>query len=121
MKRLLGESDFVSVHLRVSDSTDGLLGRDQLALMKPTAFLINTSRGRLVNRDALIDALRGDQIAGAGLDVFHQEPIAVADDLLALPNVVLTPHNAGTTKEALEAGLRRAVDNVAEFLSAKRS
>ena len=117
---LLRESDIVSVHLRLSPDSRGLISRDRLSLMKPTAFLVNTARGALVDRDALVDALRSERIAGAALDVFHEEPIGTNDPLLTLPNVVLTPHNAGTTHETIDAGLRRAVENVAWFLQQPR-
>src|SRR5207344_427184 len=113
---LLAESDFVSLHLRLSDDTRGYLGARHLGLMKPTAVLINTSRAALVDRDALVRALRHGQIAGAGLDVFHEEPVVAGDPLLSLPNVVLTPHNAGTTAEVIDTGLERAVENVARFV-----
>ena len=116
LETLLRESDIVSVHLRLSAETNGLLDRERLALMKPSAFLINTARGALVDRDALVDALRERRIAGAGLDVFHEEPIRADDPLLSLPNVVLTPHNAGTTAEVIDMGLERAVENVARFV-----
>jgi len=116
IETLLRESDIVSVHLRLSAKTNGILDRDRLALMKESSFLINTARGALVDRDALIDALREQRIAGAGLDVFHDEPIAADDPLLLLPNVVLTPHNAGTTQEVIDLGLQRAVENVERFL-----
>jgi phosphoglycerate dehydrogenase-like enzyme len=112
IETLLRESDVVSLHLRLSPETTGILGRERLALMKPTAFLINTARAGLIDRDALVDRLRHGRLAGAGLDVFHEEPISPDDALLALPNVVLTPHNAGTTPEVIEVGLRRAVENI---------
>jgi D-3-phosphoglycerate dehydrogenase len=120
IETLLRESDVVSLHLRLSERTTGYIDRARLALMKPTAFLVNTARAGLVDRAALIDALRGSRIAGAALDVFHEEPIPAGDELLALPNVVLTPHNAGMTPEVIERGLGRAVQNVEAFLAAAR-
>jgi len=113
---LLRESDFVSLHLRLSDKTTRHLDRDRLALMKPSAFLINTARAGLVGREALFEALRESRIAGAGLDVFHEEPIRPDDPLLRLPNVVLTPHNAGSTAEVIDRGLQQAVENIQAFL-----
>jgi lactate dehydrogenase-like 2-hydroxyacid dehydrogenase len=116
IETLLRESDIVSLHLRLSGETMGYVSRERLALMKATAFLINTARGGLVDRDALVDALRNGRLAGAGLDVFHEEPARADDPLLSLPNAVLTPHNAGTTPEVVDVGLRRAVENIAAYL-----
>jgi D-3-phosphoglycerate dehydrogenase len=116
LEELLRTSDVVSLHLRISEETRRLLDKDRLALMKPTAILINTARGGLVDQDALTEMLKTNRIAGAGLDVYEVEPLDPSSQLLKLENVVLTPHSAGQTREALDRGLNMAVDNIASFL-----
>ncbi|MBZ5725047.1 MAG: hypothetical protein LAP87_08625 [Acidobacteriia bacterium] len=117
LEELYRASDVVSIHLRLSRETEGFIGAPQFALMKSTAILINTARGAIVDEAALAEALAVGRIAGAGLDVFASEPPARGNPLLGLPNVVLTPHCAGITPEALEAGLRLAVENIWAFLA----
>ena len=94
---LLRESDYVSLHCALTGSTRGFMGAREFGLMKPTAFFVNTGRGELVQQDALVRVLQEGRIAGAGLDVFAQEPLAAADPLTALDNVILTPHWLPTT------------------------
>jgi phosphoglycerate dehydrogenase-like enzyme len=89
---LLARSDVVSLHLKLSDRSRGVVGAAELRAMKPTAYLVNTSRGPLVDEAALVEALRTGEIAGAGLDVFDEEPLPVDHPLRGLPNTVLTPH-----------------------------
>jgi len=113
---IVREADFVSLHLRLTPETRGFFTRREFAAMKKTAILVNTGRGALVEREALLDALRQGRIAAAGLDVFHEEPLKPDDPILSLPNVVLSPHNAGQTPEVIRDGLLRAVANVENFL-----
>jgi phosphoglycerate dehydrogenase-like enzyme len=119
LDELLCASDVVSLHLRLSDQTRGFLGRRELGLMKPGAILINTARGPIVEESAMVEALREGRLAGAGLDVFDAEPLPAGHVLAGLSNVVLTPHSAGVTVEALEAGLQMALDNIHAFLAGK--
>jgi phosphoglycerate dehydrogenase-like enzyme len=114
---LLRRSDVISVHLRLTPEARGFIGKREFELMKPTAILINTARGPIVDEPALIEALQTRRIAGAGLDVFDTEPLPADHPLLKLDNAVLTPHSAGVTPEALEAGLQLAVENVWNFLA----
>ena len=106
LEQLYRESDVISVHLRLSPETEKMIGREQFALMKPTAILVNTARGAIIDEGALVEALTAGTIAGAGLDVFEKEPLPQGHPLTRLDNVVLTPHSAGVTPEALEAGLQ---------------
>lgn len=115
LDELYRTSDVVSVHLRLSPLTENFIGAAQFALMKPCAILINTARGAIVEEVALVEALSNNRIAGAGLDVFTREPLPAGHALTRLSNTVLTPHCAGITPEALEAGLRMAVENIWRF------
>lgn len=116
-EELLRTSDAVSLHLRLSDKTRGFLKKEDFDLMKPTAFLVNTARAGLIEPGELYEALHSKKIAGAALDTYDQEPLPPADPLTTLPNVVLTPHNAGMTPEATIHGLLMAVENVELFLA----
>jgi len=112
MRELLAESDLVSLHVPLNPSTRHMIGAAELTLMKPTATLINTSRGPVIDEVALHDALSNNRIAGAGLDVFDVEPPAPENPLFGLDNVTLTPHMAGPTFESNKARVRNAFDNV---------
>ena len=101
LERLLAEADVVVVACPLTSETRGLLDARRLALLKPTAFLVNVARGAIVDQEALVDALRGGRLAGAGLDVVDPEPLPADDPLLALPNVVGAPHSLGYTDELL--------------------
>ncbi|SPM28876.1 Phosphoglycerate dehydrogenase or related dehydrogenase, partial [Mycobacterium terramassiliense] len=113
---LFSESDVVSIHLVLSERTRGLVGRPELALMKPHAYLINTSRGPIVDEAALIDALRTGRIAGAGLDVYDTEPPPPDHPLRALANVTLSPHLGYVTREMLGAFYEDTVEAVVAWL-----
>jgi phosphoglycerate dehydrogenase-like enzyme len=112
LPELLRQSDFVSLHVPLSKETERLIGTAEIALMKPSAFLINVARGRVVDRAALLAALREQRLAGAGLDVFWDEPTDPNDPLLALPNVIATPHVANMTMETIETIARVSADNI---------
>ena len=114
---LFEKSDVVSIHLVLSERTRGLVGHPELALMKPDAYLINTSRGPIVDEVALVTALRTGRIAGAGLDVFDIEPPAPDHPLRLLPNVTLSPHLGYVTREMLGAFYSDTVEAVAAWLN----
>jgi phosphoglycerate dehydrogenase-like enzyme len=113
---LLAESDIVSVHTRLSDRTRGLIGAAELAAMKPTAYLVNTSRGPIVDERALLDALESGTIAGAGLDVFDVEPLPAGHPLRTAPNTVLTPHLGYVSTGNYELMYADAVECIAAYL-----
>jgi glyoxylate reductase len=119
MERVLADADFVSLHPALTPATRHLIGAAQLALMKPTAYLINTSRGPVVDEKALVDALTSRRLAGAGLDVYEWEPRPSAE-LLALPNVVMTPHIGSAVGELREAMAHVAVDNIFAAMDGQR-
>jgi phosphoglycerate dehydrogenase-like enzyme len=110
------ESDVVSLHLRLSERTRGVVTAQHLSLMKPTAFLINTARGPLVDEAALVVALRERRIAGAGVDVFDVEPLPADHPLLALENVALSPHKGYVTLDGYHIFFRQAVENIESYL-----
>lgn len=114
---LLRRADIVTVHLQLSDRTRGLLGARELALMRPSAYLINTSRGPILDEAALLEALRRGAIAGAGLDVFDEEPLPAGHPFLRLPNVVLTPHLGYVTRETYTVFYGQTLENVRDLLA----
>jgi glyoxylate reductase len=113
--QLLRESDFVSIHTPLTEQTRHQIGERELRLMKPTAFLVNTARGPIVSEEALVRALREKWIAGAGLDVFENEP-HVSQELRGMPNVALTPHLGSAVKEMREQMANIVVDNIMAIL-----
>src|SRR5216117_2834421 len=117
---LLRTSDVVSLHVPLDDTTRGLLGARELAMLKPGAILINTCRGPVVDEDALLKALTAGQIAGVGLDVLVEEPPPPRHALFTLPNVTLTPHSAGPTWENWTARFRNGFDNIERVAAGRR-
>lgn len=121
LEELLAESDIVSLHVPLTDATKGLIGKEQLAQMKKTAFLINTARGGVADQDALAEALREGQIAGAALDVFDKEPPLPEDHpLLRTPNTIVTPHIGFASEESLEQRADIVFENLYSWLDGKQ-
>lgn len=114
---LFGRSDVITVHMVLAESTRGLVGAAEIARMRRTAFLVNTSRAGLVDYDALTTALRAGQIAGAGLDVFEAEPLPSDHPLRRLPNTVLTPHLGYVTDEAYRIYYSEALEDIEAFVA----
>jgi D-3-phosphoglycerate dehydrogenase / 2-oxoglutarate reductase len=119
LETLFAEADFVSVHAPHTGETDRIVSHERIALMKPTAFLVNTARGGLVDEAVLAEALREGRIAGAGLDVFEVEPLPENSPLRDLANVVMAPHCAGSSIDAIAAMADRCVDNVLALLQGR--
>jgi phosphoglycerate dehydrogenase-like enzyme len=116
---LFQRADIVTIHVNLSESSRGLVGAAELARMKPTAYLINTSRGPIVEEAALLAALKGRRIAGAGIDVYDREPVPKDHPFLELDNVVLTPHLGYVIEEGLRINYANAVENIRAFLDGK--
>lgn len=119
LEELLRTADVVSLHLRASERTKGIIGPQQIELMKPTAILVNTARGALVDETALAEALSSGKIAAAGLDVFVEEPLPTDSPLVKLENVVLNPHHGWVTGEAAERLRKMPVDNLIAFFEGR--
>jgi glyoxylate reductase len=117
---LLKHSDFVSIHCALTDETRGLIGERELALMKPTAVLVNTARGAIVDEKALAHALKKHALFAAGLDVFEKEPLPADSPLLKLDNVVLAPHAASSSRETRDAMAVIAAQNVIDFFEGRK-
>src|SRR4051794_26553920 len=120
LEELFDRSDFVSLHAPLTPETRGLIGAGELERMKPSAILVNTARGPLVDTNALLDALRNGVIAGAGLDVTDPEPLPADHPLLTAPNLVVTPHIGSATHRTREAMADMAVDNLLAALAGER-
>ena len=118
-EQLFREADIVTVHLVLSERTRGIIGAQDLALMKPTAFLVNTSRGSLVDESALIELLRKEAIAGAALDVFETEPLPAHHPFRTLQNVLATPHIGYVTQDSYQVYYRDIVECIAAWLEGK--
>ena len=119
LEPLLRTSDLLTIHVPLTPKTRGLVGPAELAMMKPEAVLINTARGAVVDEDALAAALRERRLAGAGVDVFSDEPPSSHHPLRACPNVLLTPHVAGQTREAMERMVALMVENLERVANGK--
>jgi D-3-phosphoglycerate dehydrogenase len=120
LESLLAEADFLSMHVPLTPETRNLIGARALARMKPAAILVNTARGGVVDEAALAEAIRAGRLGGAGLDVLVDEPLRADHPLAGLPNVVLTPHTAGVTEEAMVRMATHAAEEVLRVLRGER-
>jgi phosphoglycerate dehydrogenase-like enzyme len=119
LEELLATADIVTIHVVLNDGTRGLIGAREFGLMKPSSLIVNTSRGPVIDEDALVEALEGGKIAGAGIDVYDIEPLAAGHKLRRAPNAVLTPHTGYVTEENLTLMYTQAVEDIAAFLDGK--
>jgi phosphoglycerate dehydrogenase-like enzyme len=117
LDQLLETSDIVSIHLRLSEKSTGLMNKERLEKMKAAAILINTSRGAIIDENALVEALTKGTLGGAGLDVFSQEPLAIDSPLRTLDNVILTPHIGWTVEEVFEEFAQIACTQLTQYLN----
>jgi D-3-phosphoglycerate dehydrogenase len=120
LETLLKEADFITLHAKLTPETYHLISAREINLMKKTAILINTSRGAIVDEQALYEALKARRIAGAALDVYEQEPFSLDNPILQLDNVTVTPHLAGTSSEVPMRTVELAVKKIADFISGKK-
>lgn len=120
LAKLMKESDVISLHLPLTEQTEGIMGKREFEMMKPNCIVVNTARGKLIDKEALIGALRGRKLFGAALDVFHEEPIFKDDPLLKLDNVLLTPHLAGATREAAMRIFITSIDNIIRVIKGQK-
>lgn len=116
LEELLQKSDFVTLHLRLSEKTKNFIGAKELAMMKKTAYFINTARAGLVDEEALVKALQQREIGGAALDVFAEEPLRVGHPFLALDNITITPHSAGTSADTFANSVEIIYKKIEELL-----
>ena len=121
LKELFATSDVISLHLPYSQETHHLVNAQMLSLMKPSAVIVNTARGKIIDEQALYEALVDKKIGGAGLDVYEQEPLPLSSPLLKLDNIVLTPHVSSQTMESLWRIYQMAIDITADFFGGKGS
>lgn len=116
MDQIIKESDFISVHCPLTKDTYHIIGKEEFHKMKSTAYIINTARGGIIDEAALIEALKANEIAGAGIDVFEQEPAGPDNELLHFPNVIATPHSAWYSEVAIAALQRKVAEEVVNVL-----